>query len=58
MDKDETIIMLLVALTALANEAVAYVRDGGDGRYLMAAADQARLACEKTGHSLHGGVLN
>ncbi len=57
-DKDDLILMLIVALNALANEAVAYVRDSGsDGKYLIAAADRASLLVQTSARHLHGEVL-
>ena len=54
-DKDEMLVTMMVALNALANEAVAYVRDtNSDGKYLIAAADKARLLVQASARHLHG----
>lgn len=58
MEKDDMIVMLIVALNALANEAVAYVRDSeSDGRYLIAAADKASLLVQTAARHLHGETV-
>lgn len=58
MDKDEMLVTMMVALNALANEAVAYVRDSSrDGRYLIAAADKASLVVQAAARQLHGGTV-
>ena len=54
-DKDTTICMLIIALNALSNEAVAYVRDKtSDGRHLIAAANKAAAIVSDTAMKLHG----
>jgi hypothetical protein len=57
-DKDDLIVALIVALNALANEAVAYVRySESDGKFLIAAADRASLLVQASARHLHGEVL-
>ena len=57
-DKDEMLVTMMVALNALANEAVAYVRDkNSDGRFLIAAADKASLVVQAAARQLHGGTV-
>lgn len=58
MEKDELICLLIISLNALANEAVAYVRDkNSDGKFLVAAADKASVVVQTAARHLHGEVL-
>lgn len=57
-EKDDLIVLLIVALNALSNEALALVKDRGisahDGRHLKAAADHAHLTVQVAARHVYG----
>ena len=57
-EKDDLIVMLIVALNALASEALAYVCDSkSDGKFLIAAANKASLLVETSARHLFGETV-
>lgn len=57
-DKNDLIVLLIVALNALSNEALALVKDIGisanDGRHLKAAVDHANLTMQVAARHVYG----
>ena len=54
-EKDEMIARLIVALNAVSNEAVAYMRDkNNDGSYFLAAVNNANLTVQVAARCIYG----